>query len=339
MRWSTVAFISERATFWSMHVVVTGAAGFIGSHTCQRLIAEGHHVTGLDAFDDYLYSAGIKRETARELGGLPRFQLVDGNFCDPATVAHVIDASVDVVCHLGALAGVRPSLVDPIRYLRTNIEGTGVIIERMRALGKRCLVFASSSSVYGAKHGTLEAFREDDPCLTPVSPYAATKRMNELQLSTYRDLYGLGVYALRFFTVYGPRQRPDMAIAKFTAAISTGRPITLFGDGESRRDYTFIDDIVTSVVAAIERVQPGAYEIFNVGGTKTISLVELVRTIEAVVGKPATIDWQPDQPGDVPITFANIERAKAALDYQPTTRVDVGIARYWDWLQSRRPMP
>src|SRR5688572_1058811 len=219
-----------------MRIVVTGAAGFIGSHTCERLVARGHDVVGLDSFDGYLYSADAKRRNATDLTRLERFKLVEGNICDPATVASVIDADVDVVCHLAALAGVRPSLAAPLRYLRTNIEGTGVIIERMRELGLQRLAFASSSSVYGAKRGTeIAAFREDDPCLTPASPYAATKRMNELQLSAYRDLFGLGVFALRFFTVYGPRQRTDMAIAKFTQAIAAEKPITLFGDGSSRR--------------------------------------------------------------------------------------------------------
>jgi UDP-glucuronate 4-epimerase len=316
-----------------MRIVVTGAAGFIGSHTCERLVARGHEVIGLDAFDDYLYASALKQRNAAELAALPQFRLVTGNICDHDTVANVITPDVDVVCHLAALAGVRPSLAQPLRYLRTNIEGTGVIVERMRALGLQRLVFASSSSVYGAKRGTeIAAFREDDPCLTPASPYAATKRMNELQLSTYRDLFGIGVFALRFFTVYGPRQRTDMAIAKFTAAIAAGKPITLFGDGTSRRDYTYVDDIVTGTVAAIERVAPGAYEIFNLGGTQTISLAQLVATIEAVVGKRAVIDRQPDQPGDVPITYANIDRARAALGYEPTTRPDVGIRRYWDWL-------
>ena len=319
-----------------MHVVVTGAAGFIGSHTCERLVALGHRVTGLDVFDDYLYDAGIKRENARALSRLrsDRFNLIEGDICDRATIARVIDGDVDVVCHLAALAGVRPSLAEPLRYLRTNIEGTGVIIERMRELALTRLVFASSSSVYGAKPGVTEAFREDDPCITPASPYAATKRMNELQLSAYRDLFGLGVFALRFFTVYGPRQRPDMAIAKFTKAISRGEPITVFGDGSSRRDYTFIDDIVAGVVAAIERITPGVYEIYNLGGTVTISLGELIETIETIVGKRAVIERKPDQPGDVPITFANVERARAALGYQPTTRPEVGIRRYWESLGS-----
>jgi len=318
-----------------MRIVVTGAAGFIGSHTCERLSAAGHDVVGFDVFDDYLYSASQKRRNAAELASLPRFELVEGNICEADAVARVITEDVDVVCHLAALAGVRPSLAQPLRYLRTNIEGTGVIIERMRALGLQRLVFASSSSVYGAKRGEdVAAFREDDPCLNPASPYAATKRMNELQLTTYRDLYGLGVHALRFFTVYGPRQRTDMAIAKFTAAIANGTPITLFGDGSSRRDYTYIDDIVTGVVAAIERVAPRMFELLNLGGTRTISLAELVTTIENVVGKRAVIDRQPEQPGDVPITYANIDRARALLAYEPTTTPDVGIARYWDWLRA-----
>jgi UDP-glucuronate 4-epimerase len=319
-----------------MRIVVTGAAGFIGSHTCERLVARGHDVIGLDAFDDYLYGAELKRRNAADLAKLPRFQIVEGNICDAATVASAISQDVDVVCHLAALAGVRPSLAQPLRYLRTNIEGTGVIIERMRALGLQRLVFASSSSVYGAKRGeTIAAFREDDPCLTPASPYAATKRMNELQLSAYRDLFGLGVFALRFFTVYGPRQRSDMAIAKFTKAIASEQPITVFGDGSSRRDYTFIEDIVTGTVAAVERIAAGSYEIVNLGGTRTISLSDLIATIERVVGKSAIVDRQPEQPGDVPITYANIDRARSLLGYEPTTPPDAGIARYWDWLRAR----
>jgi UDP-glucuronate 4-epimerase len=324
-----------------MHIVVTGAAGFIGSHTCERLVAAGHRVTGVDVFDGYLYPAEVKRGNAAELARLPaeQFQLVTADICDRDAMARVITKDVDVVCHLAALAGVRPSLAEPLRYLRANIEGTGVIIETMREAGAKRLVFASSSSVYGAKPGTdVAAFREDDPCLTPASPYAATKRMNELQISAYRDLFGLGVFALRFFTVYGPRQRPDMAIPKFVAAIRQGKPVTLFGDGSSRRDYTFIDDIVSGTVAAIERVEPGRYEIYNLGGTHTISLKELLEICERVANKQATIDWQPNQPGDVPITYANIDRARAALDYQPTIRPEVGIQRYWEWLAAR-PMP
>ncbi len=315
-----------------MRIVVTGAAGFIGSHVCERLVALGHDVVGVDAFDDYLYPAAVKRRNAAELAALPRFTLLEADICDRAAVARAITRDVDVVCHLAALAGVRPSIAEPLRYLRANIEGTGVVVERMREVGLSRLVFASSSSVYGAKPGDhVAAFSEDDPCLRPASPYAATKRMNELQLSTYRDLFGLGVFALRFFTVYGPRQRPDMAIAKFVAAIARGTPITVFGDGSSRRDYTFVDDIVAGTVAAIERVAPARYEIFNLGGTRTTSLAELVALCEHVVGKRAIVQRQPDQPGDVPVTFANIDRARAALDYAPTTAIADGIARYWTW--------
>lgn len=320
-----------------MRVAVTGAAGFIGSHTCERLVRHGHDVIGLDSFDGYLYSADIKRRNAADLANLPRLRFIEGDICDPAAVAAFITPDVDVVCHLAALAGVRPSLAQPLRYLRTNIEGTGVIIERMRALANQRLVFASSSSVYGARPGTdMAAFREDDPCLTPASPYAATKRMNELQLSTYRDLFGLGVFALRFFTVYGPRQRTDMAISKFISAIADEQMITVYGDGSSRRDYTFIDDIVSGVVAAIERIEPGAYELINLGGTSTISLAELVATVERVVGKKATIDRQPMQPGDVPITYADVSKARTLLGYEPTTKVADGVARQWEWFKADR---
>jgi UDP-glucuronate 4-epimerase len=328
-----------------VHVVVTGAAGFIGSHTCERLVAAGHRVTGVDSFDGYLYPAEVKRANAAELARLPgeRFRLVEADICDRDAMAAAIGEDVDVVCHLAALAGVRPSLEQPLRYLRTNIEGTGVILERMRALGLRRLVFASSSSVYGIKPDSgaeVVAFREDDPCLAPASPYAATKRMNELQLSAYRDLWGIGVFALRFFTVYGPRQRPDMAIAKFTGAIARGAPITLFGDGSSRRDYTFIEDIVSGVTAAIERIEPGRFELLNLGGTQTLALRDLVDIIQRVVGKTAVVERRPNQPGDVPITYANVDRARAVLGYAPTTPPEIGVARYWDWLcSSGRPLP
>ena len=303
-------------------------------------MAGGVRVTGIDCFDDFLYPAAVKRANAATLARLPadRFALVEADICDPVAVASVLGGDVDVVCHLAALAGVRPSIAEPMRYLRANIEGTGVIVERMRRVGLARLVFASSSSVYGAKRGAeVAAFVEDDPCLAPASPYAATKRMNELLLSAYRDLFGIGVCALRYFTVYGPRQRPEMAIAKFIAAIADERPITMFGDGSSRRDYTFIDDIIAGTVAAIRHVEPGQYAIFNLGGTRTVSLAELVALCERVVGKPAKIERQPDQPGDVPITYANIDRARAALGYEPRTAIESGVARYWDWVRARRP--
>lgn len=327
-----------------MKIVVTGAAGFIGSHTSERLVARGHSVIGVDSFDDYLYPAAPKRANAAQLtSSLPpeRFTLIEGDICDAATIDRAITGEVDVVCHLAALAGVRPSLAQPLRYVRTNLHGTGLILERCRSVGVDRIAFASSSSVYGvqasddADLSQVAAFREDDPCLRPASPYAATKRSGELLCSTYRDLYGLGISSLRFFTVYGPRQRPDMAIHKFVNAIAAGKPITLFGDGTSRRDYTFVDDIVAGTVAACERVQPGAFTIYNLGNTQTVGLRELVATIEEVLGKPATIDWQPNQPGDVPITFADITNARRDLDYQPTTDIRTGVAAFWTWYQQR----
>jgi UDP-glucuronate 4-epimerase len=251
----------------------------------------------------------------------------------------IADPSIDVVCHLAALAGVRPSLADPPRYIRTNLEGTTNILEAMRAAGLARLVFASSSSVYGSRGDPAAldqaaAFREDDPCLRPASPYAATKRAGELICSTYRDLFGIGVSSLRFFTVYGPRQRPDMAIHQFVRDVAAGVPITMFGNGSTRRDYTFIDDIVAGTVAAIERVQPGSYTIYNLGGTRTTSLSDLIAIIEKTLGRRAQIERRPIAPGDVPLTYADITNARRDLGYQPTTPIETGIARFWDWLRA-----
>jgi UDP-glucuronate 4-epimerase len=322
----------------SLHVVVTGSAGFIGSHVTEALVARGYRVTGIDSFDGFLYASSVKRDNARALARLPvdRYTLVEADVADAAAMRRLVGADdVDVVCHLAALAGVRPSLADPLRYIQTNLHGTTAILEAMRHGRCRRLVFASSSSVYGARgSGDLRqvaAFREDDPCLAPASPYAATKRAGELLCSTYRDLFGIGVSNLRFFTVYGPRQRPDMAIHKFAASIAAGRPLTLFGDGQSRRDYTFVDDIVAGVVASIERVVPGHWGIYNLGNTGTISLADLVALIERVVGRQAVIERLPDQPGDVPLTYADITNAARDLDYRPTTGVEEGVARFWDW--------
>jgi UDP-glucuronate 4-epimerase len=325
-----------------MNIVVTGAAGFIGSHTCEALVAAGHRVTGVDVFDSYLYPADVKRGNAVELARLPRerFSLVEADICDEAAMDHVCSGpEVDVVCHLAALAGVRPSIAEPLRYVRANLQGTTTILEAMRRGRCRRLVFASSSSVYGARGSGADlaqvaAFREDDPCLTPASPYAATKRAGELLCSTYRDLFGIGASCLRFFTVYGPRQRPDMAIHKFVRAIAAGWPIDFYGDGKSRRDYTFVDDIVRGVVAACERIEPGAYHVYNLGGTTTTSLSELVAIIERMTGKAALLDRQADQPGDVPITYADITSSARDLGYAPTTGLEDGVRAFWRWVQS-----
>jgi UDP-glucuronate 4-epimerase len=327
----------------ALHVIVTGAAGFIGSHTCEALVRRGHRVTGIDAFDDFLYPNAIKRRNAadvtRALAG-QAFELVEADIRDEAAMARLCGADdVDVVCHLAALAGVRPSLAEPLRYVDTNVRGTITILEAMRRSRGRRLVFASSSSVYGAKRAErledVAAFREDDPCLEPASPYAATKRAGELVCWTYRDRYGIGISSLRFFTVYGPRQRPDMAIHKFIDAIASGHRITMFGDGHSRRDYTFVADIVAGVVAACERVTPGRYTVYNLGNTRTVGLAELIERIEAVLGRRAVIDHQPDQPGDVPVTFADITNAQRDLAYRPTTDIEAGLRTFWAWYRER----
>lgn len=325
-----------------MNIAVTGVAGFIGSHTAEALASRGHRVIGIDVFDDFLYPAWPKRENARLLMARlsePDFRLVEGDICDGGALAELFaEHRVEVVCHLAALAGVRPSIRDPQRYIRTNLDGTGAVLEACRAQKIERLVFASSSSVYGARGqgqdlSQVAAFREDDPCLRPASPYAATKRAGELLCSTYTDLFGIGISALRYFTVYGPRQRPDMAIHKFSRAILDDKPIVLFGDGSSRRDYTFIDDIVAGTVAAIERAEPGRFAIYNLGGTRTTSLSDLIAIIEQTLGKRAIIERQPDQPGDVPVTFAATERAHRDLGYEPKIQLADGIAEFARWLR------
>jgi UDP-glucuronate 4-epimerase len=293
-------------------ILITGAAGFIGSHLAERLVAEGHEITGLDAFDTTLYDAARKQQNLAALLAGPRFRLVRGDLLDAPLVAGLV-AGQDVVVHLAALAGVRPSLLAPARYARTNVEGTVNVLEACRAAGVRRLVFASSSSVYGAR-GAAAAFREDDPCLTPASPYAASKRAGELHCSTYRDLFGIGVSCLRFFTVYGPRQRGDMAIHKFTRAIAAGKPVTLF-DGDSARDYTYIDDIIDGTAAATHRVQPGAFNLYNLGGTHVTGLIRLVEMIGDALGRRPEILRGEPQPGDVPITWSDVSRSEVDLVY------------------------
>jgi len=323
-----------------MHVVVTGGAGFIGSHVCEQLVALGHRVTAVDSFDSLLYAASAKRRNAADIVARcgSQLEVVEHDVVDLAAMTDVFKRGCDVVCHLAALAGVRPSLEAAPRYMRVNVEGTTVVLEAMRRCGLQRLVFASSSSVYGARSDAPGGFREDDPCPAPASPYAASKLMAEIALRTYSRLYGIGSIALRYFTVYGPRQRPDMGIAKFVAAIAAGKPITLYGDGTSLRDYTYIDDIVRGTVAAIESSAAVRTEIVNLGGTRTTSLAELIALIEATIGRAAIIQREPDQPGDVPLTFANIERAAALFGYAPQTPPAEGIKRYWDWV-AERPMP
>jgi UDP-glucuronate 4-epimerase len=315
-------------------LLVTGAAGFIGSHLCERLCAAGHEVTGLDSFDTFLYDAASKERNVARLADTMGFTLVRGNLLDRELVSQLC-AARDVVVHLASLAGVRPSLADPPRYARTNLEGTLHVLEGCRAAGVARVVFASSSSVYGARPVGSAGFREDDPCLRPASPYGATKRAGELLCSTYRDLYGIGITALRFFTVYGPRQRPDMAIHKFARAIAAGQPVTVYGDGSTQRDYTYIDDIIDGVVAAFERVSPGAFEIYNLGGSRTTGLATLVEVIGRALGTAPRVIHEPEQPGDVPTTFADVSKAARDLGFSPQVGVEDGVARFVDWLRAQ----
>jgi len=316
-----------------MRVLLTGVAGFIGSHLAERLLARGHAIVGLDNFDPF-YDPAIKQRNLAAVGGHPRFELVRGDIRDEGLVKALLDRAprVDLVCHLAALAGVRPSLAEPGRYASVNVGGTLSLLEACRRHGVARLVFASSSSVYGARSEV--PFRESDPAVRPASPYAATKRAGELLCATYADLYGLETTCLRFFTVYGPRQRPEMAIHKFTRLLAAGTPVPLFGDGSSARDYTYVDDIIDGTVAAVERPRPG-FTIYNLGGSQATSLARLVELIAAALGTTAAVERLAMQPGDVPITYADVALAGRDLGYTPKVPIDEGITRFVEWFRAQ----
>jgi UDP-glucuronate 4-epimerase len=312
-----------------MKLLVTGGAGFIGSHLCQRLLQEGHAVTILDDLNDF-YAPEWKRSNLAEIErtGPVRFHHLD--ICDEPCVRSAFEeARPDVVVHLAARAGVRPSLEQPLLYERVNVYGTMVLLEAARSYGVPKFVFASSSSIYGATNKV--PFLEDDHPNLPISPYAATKLAGEKVCYTYSHLYGIDMVCLRFFTVYGPRQRPDLAIRKFTQLIHAGRPVPMFGDGTAGRDYTFVDDTVAGIVAAIER--PFRYEIFNLGNSHPVSLSEMIAVISRALGREARIEQHPLQPGDVPITFADVSKAARLLDYRPSTAFPAGVARFVKWFR------
>jgi UDP-glucuronate 4-epimerase len=313
-----------------MKVLVTGAAGFIGSHLVERLLREGCQVIGLDCFDSFLYDAETKRRNLREIGAHEHLRLVEGDILDTELLASLLKG-VDLVAHIAALAGVRPSIQAPEKYVRTNIQGTLGLLNACRDAGVSRMVFASTSSVYGARSPEDVPFRESDPCVHPASPYAASKRAAEMFCSNYRDLYGIGVFAVRYFTVYGPRQRPEMAIHKFTRLIADDRAVTLFGDGSSARDYTYIDDIIDGSWRACQRVLPGAFEIYNLGGSRTTPLRALVEKIAERLGREPRLVFEPDQAGDVPITYADVSKAKRELGYQPRVALDDGLDRFVSW--------
>ena len=308
-------------------ILVTGAAGFIGSHLTDALLARGDAVVGYDEFNDY-YDPAIKRRNLAGALAHPNFRLVEADICDEPALRAVFERErPEVVVHLAARAGVRPSLQDPNLYHRVNVIGGQHILDACRDFRPSHLVFASSSSVYGGS--TEVPFRETDPVMRPISPYAATKRMNELQGHVYSHIYGLNVTMLRFFTVYGPRQRPDMAIHKFTGKILRGEPVPMFGDGTTRRDYTYIDDIIDGLLRCVDT--PLRYEIFNLGESRTTSLAELITLIGKHAGRAAVIDRQPLQPGDVEITYADVSHAGELLGYRPRFTMDEGVGRFVAW--------
>ncbi len=323
-----------------MTFLVTGGAGFIGSHLVERLLAAGHRVAVLDDFNDF-YAPEIKRDNlalARKRGGV---ELHVADLRDAEAVNRVVaSGAFDVIVHLAARAGVRPSIQQPRLYVETNVGGTLNLLEAARAAGVRRFIFASSSSVYGLCKES--PFREDFPLLQTISPYAATKLAGEHLCSNYAHLFGMRIAALRFFTVYGPRQRPDLAIHQFTRRIWCGEPIQQFGDGSTRRDYTFIDDIIGGVLGAVDLVRnsdESLFDIFNLGESATTPLRELIRQIELALGKRAMIEQLPEQPGDVPHTCADISKARRVLGYDPQTPLEAGIPRFVEWFRNQESAP
>lgn len=317
-------------------ILITGAAGFIGSHLTDRLLAQGRQVVGLDNFCDFYDQACKRRNLQGALAG-GRFTLVEADIRDRGAVQETFARHRPAaVVHLAAMAGVRPSIERPDYYTSVNLDGTVNLLDAAVAHGTERFLFASSSSVYGNNPKT--PFSEEDPVDLPISPYAATKKAGELLCHSYWHIHKLPIFCLRFFTVFGPRQRPDLAISKFLKLVAAGKPIPMFGDGSTSRDYTYVDDIVGGIVAALERCQAPprgkGYRIYNLGGNHPASLKELIATVEAVTGKRAQIQPLPMQAGDVERTWADLSRSSAELGYQPVTSLRDGIARQWAWMQS-----
>ncbi|MGH7477582.1 MAG: NAD-dependent epimerase/dehydratase family protein [Longimicrobiales bacterium] len=314
-------------------IVVTGAAGFIGSHLVEALLERGDEVIGIDNFDPF-YAPAEKRSNLAGAQANPRFHLLEVDCAELPDLRSALEPfAFDALVHLAAKAGVRPSIQDPVGYVRANVVATQCVLEVLRERRVGRFIFGSSSSVYG--NNEKVPFGEDDPVDRPISPYAATKRAAELLCHTYHHLYDLGVLALRFFTVYGPRQRPDLAIRKFSELMLAGKPIQMFGDGTTERDYTWIDDIIGGVTAAIDRscTHAAEFEIINLGESRTTSLRRLIELIATSLGSEPRIQRLPPQPGDVQRTFADVAKARRLLGYRPTTPVEDGIPRFLEWLR------
>ena len=310
-----------------MNLLVTGGAGFIGSHVVDRRLRRGDRVVVLDDFNDF-YDPSLKRANVAPHRGQDRYRLVEGDIRDRGLVFELFaEERFDAVIHLAARAGVRPSLTQPTLYEEVNCLATWHLLEAAVAHKAKRFVFASSSSVYGVN--SKLPFSEDDPIERPISPYAATKRAGELQVYTTHHLHGLPSVCLRFFTVYGPRQRPEMAIGRFIRCLETDAPIPFYGDGSSRRDYTYVDDIVDGVEAALET--PLSFEIVNLGGSHPVTLAELVAGLERATGRRARLERHPDQPGDVPVTYAAVEKARRLLGFEARIPLEEGLRRSVAW--------
>lgn len=312
-------------------ILITGAAGFIGSHLSEALLAQGHKVVGVDNFDPF-YDRSIKEKNLSELLPHPNFRLIECDIVDGGRLekhlSDVLGDACDAIVHIAAKAGVRPSIEDPVAYQETNVRGTQNLLELARKLKVPQFVFASSSSVYGVNPRV--PWSESDAVLQPISPYASTKVSGELLGHVYSHLYGIRFVGLRFFTVYGPRQRPDLAINKFTRLILEEQAIPFFGSGETRRDYTFVKDTVQGIIQAINYTG-SAYELINLGNNQTVSLNELVAGLEEALGKKAILNRLPEQPGDVPQTWADISKAKKLLGYAPQTGIKEGLKAFAAW--------
>ncbi len=310
-----------------MNILVTGAAGFIGSHVCEHFIKEGHTVTGLDNFDNF-YSIEFKNLNLSDIKENPLFKFHKGDIRDTNILQSIFSSEkIDAVIHLAAKAGVRPSIESVAEYYDVNVNGTVTLLESMRENDVTKMLFASSSSIYG--NNSKVPFSESDFVDNPISPYASTKKSGELLCHVYSHLYNFDITCLRFFTVYGPRQRPDLAIHKFTMLIDQGSAIPFYGDGSTSRDYTYIDDIVNGISCAL--IHLDKYNVYNLGESKVIDLKKLVETIENALGKKATINKLPFQPGDVKITYADITKAKKEIGYNPKYNLETGIKKFTEW--------
>jgi len=313
-----------------MKAIVTGAAGFIGSHLCEKLLQQSWQVTGIDNFDDF-YDPKIKRQNLKTSLENKNFNLIEADIRDTDAMNNAFSQGADIIVHLAAKAGVRPSIEQPLLYTNVNVNGTAALLQAAKKHKIEKFIFGSSSSIYG--NNQKVPFSEDDNVDLPISPYAATKKAGELLCHTYHHLYGINVTCLRFFTVYGPRQRPDLAIHKFARLIISKKPLPVYGDGSMMRDFTYIDDIIQGLTAAIDKCK--GYNIYNLGESRPISVNDLISKIENSLGKKAIIEHQPPQPGDVNRTFADITKARNDLAYNPTTDLSTGLAKFTTWLNQK----